>query len=96
MSTDTALVVIDVQVGMFSPSDPVYQGDELLIRIGHLLGKARQTHVPIIYIQHKPTPGHPLEIGTAGWQIHPAFTPLAEETMKQMPDAFYKTARTNT
>ena len=42
MSTDTALVVIDVQGGMFSASDPVYQGDELLTRIGHLLGKARQ------------------------------------------------------
>ncbi len=94
MSTDTALVVIDVQVGMFSASDPLYQGDELLTRIGHLLGKARQAHIPIVYIQHSSQrQGHPLEVGTAGWQIHPAIAPLTGDTImqKQMPDAFYKT-----
>jgi len=46
MSTDTALIVIDVQVGMFSAFDPVYQGDALLTRIGYLLGKARQAQIP--------------------------------------------------
>ena len=92
MSTDTALVVIDVQVGMFFASDPVYQGDELLTRIGHLLGKARQAQIPIVYIQHtSERKGHPLEDGTAGWQIHPSIAPRAGETImqKRMPDAFY-------
>jgi nicotinamidase-related amidase len=94
MSTGTALVVIDVQVGMFSASDPVYQGEELLARIGRLLGKARHAQIPIVYIQHRSErKGHPVEYGTAGWQIHPSITPLAGETImhKQMPDAFYKT-----
>jgi nicotinamidase-related amidase len=94
MSRDTALVVIDVQAGMFSASDPVYQGDEWLTRIGHLLGKARQAQMPIMYIQHtSERKGHPLEVGTDGWQIHPSIAPLAGDTIikKQMPDAFYKT-----
>jgi len=84
MSTDTALVVIDVQVGMFSASDPVYQGDELLTRRGRLLLKARQAQMPIVYIQHtSQRQDHPLEYATAGWQIHPAIAPLAEETIMQ-------------
>jgi nicotinamidase-related amidase len=29
MSTDTALLVIDVQKGMFAEDDPVYEGDSL-------------------------------------------------------------------
>jgi nicotinamidase-related amidase len=94
MSTDTAVVVIDVQVGMFSASDPVYQGDELLTRIGHLLAKARQAQIPVIYIQHSSQrKGHPLEQGTEGWQLHPSIAPLEGDTImqKQMPDAFYQT-----
>ena len=60
MCIDTAVVVIDVQVGMFDPSDPVYQGEELLTRIGRLLAKARQANIPNIYIQHgSKREGHP-------------------------------------
>jgi len=79
---------------MFSDSDPVYQGDELLARIGNLLAKARRAQIPIVYIQHSSQrKGHPLEYGTAGWQIHPSIAPLEGDTImqKQMPDAFYKT-----
>jgi nicotinamidase-related amidase len=94
MSTDTAVVVIDVQVGMFDPSDPVYQGDELLTKISHLLAKARQAHIPIVYIQHgSEREGHPLKYGTGGWQIHPSIAPQQGDTIieKTMPDSFYKT-----
>ena len=94
MSIDIAVVVIDVQVGMFHASDPVYRGDELLTRISHLLAKVRQAHIPIIYIQHgSERKGHPLEYGTEGWQIHPSIAPQQGDTIieKQMPDAFYKT-----
>ncbi len=79
---------------MFDPSDPVYQGQKLLTRIGHLLAKARQTHIPIVYIQHgSERKGHPLEYGTEGWQMHPFIAPQPGDTIieKTMPDAFYKT-----
>ena len=67
MSNDTALLVIDVQKGMFVEDEPVYQGAQLLETIGELLAKARAAQVPVIYIQHNGGPGHPLEPGSEGW-----------------------------
>jgi nicotinamidase-related amidase len=93
MSSDTALLVIDVQNGMFAEDDPVYQGTELLAKIGDLLAKARAAQVPVIYIQHNGGPGHPLEPGSAGWPIHPAITPADDEPVvgKATPDSFHET-----
>ncbi len=41
MTNDVGLVVIDVQVGNFDESAPVYRGAELLERISSLIGQAR-------------------------------------------------------
>jgi nicotinamidase-related amidase len=95
MKSNSALLVIDLQAGMFeSPLiPPVYQGDGLLARIGHLIAKARRAQVPVIYVQHSGGRGHPLEHGTAGWQIHPSVAPLAGEAVihKRTPDSFHET-----
>ena len=79
MSSDTALLVIDVQNGMFAEDDAVYQGEGLLATIGDLLAKARAAQTPVIFIQHNGSPGHPLEPGGAGWPIHPAIAPAEGE-----------------
>jgi len=93
MSNDTALLVIDVQNGMFAEDDPVYQGAELLATIGDLLAKARAADAAVIYVQHNGGPGHPLEPGSAGWPIHPAIAPAAGEPVitKSTPDSFHET-----
>ncbi|MEO7910374.1 MAG: cysteine hydrolase family protein [Roseiflexaceae bacterium] len=93
MSSDTALLVIDVQNGMFAEDDPVYHGAELLATIGELLAKARAAEVPVIYIQHNGGPGHPLESGSEGWPIHPAIPPANGEPVigKSTPDSFHET-----
>jgi nicotinamidase-related amidase len=57
MINDTALLVIDVQKGMFAEDHPVYQAEELLATIGDLLAKARTAEVPVIYIQQAPKAG---------------------------------------
>src|SRR5258708_31747174 len=75
MSNDTALLVIDVQNGMFAEDDPVYQGSELLETIGDLLAKARAAQVPVIYIQHNGGPGDSPQPGSAGGPIPPAIAP---------------------
>ena len=49
---DTALLIIDIQVGNFSDSDPIYNGDKLLAKIKSLIDKARLSEIPIIYIQN--------------------------------------------
>jgi nicotinamidase-related amidase len=93
MSNDTALLVIDVQNGMFAEDDPVYQGAELLATIGDLLAKARAADAAVIYVQHNGGPGHPLEPDSAGWPIHPAIAPAAGEPVigKTTPDSFHET-----
>ena len=50
MSGNTALLVIDAQLGMFDESDPVHRGDELLSTIGDLITRARESGVPVIYV----------------------------------------------
>jgi len=54
MAGRTALVVIDVQLGMFdAPGEPqVPGGGRLLERIKGLIVKARGTGAPVIYVQH--------------------------------------------
>lgn len=90
----SALVVVDVQMGMFAGSDPVYQGQALLNNIGELLERARIAQVPIIYVQHDGADGSALARGSAGWAIHPAIAPEATDIVveKTTPDAFYGTA----
>jgi aminoglycoside 6'-N-acetyltransferase len=88
----TALIVIDVQRGMFGERGP-HRGDEVLARIAGLLASARAAKVPVIHIQHCGPAGHPLEPGTAGWEHHPAVAPIAGEAViqKTTSSAFHGT-----
>jgi len=92
---DTALLVIDVQLGMFSEPDyPVYQEQTLLANLSTLIEKARAAGVPVIYVQHSDSrPDAPLWPENPGWQIHPALAPQPGEAIvhKKTPDSFYNT-----
>lgn len=93
-TTDIALVILDIQAHMFSPDNPVYGGEPLLAKISRLQDKAHRAHVPIVYVQQgRPRPGHPLEVGSGGWQLHPMMVPGTQDAViqKQMPSAFYRT-----
>ena len=89
MRTDTALLIIDVQTGLVAGTEPVYQLDELLENITTLIARARATGTPIIYIQDNDVD----EIGSPGWQIHPAIAPQGGDVVIRKPeaDAFYGT-----
>lgn len=65
----TALLVIDVQHGLFRKSTPIYHAEELLRNLNTLIERARSCSVPVIYVQHS-APRH-LVKGSADWQIHP-------------------------
>jgi nicotinamidase-related amidase len=90
MSTDTALLVIDVQVGLIEAS---YRSTEVLEHINTLLEQAHNSHSPVIYIQHDEPEGHELEVGTAAWEIHPAIAPKEGDVIihKRASDSFHKT-----
>ena len=93
--TGAALLVIDVQLGMFeSPLiSPVHNADKLLPVVRGMIARARKADVPIVYIQHCGGKGHPLEEGTPSWQIHPAIQPHTGEAVvqKRFSDSFYDT-----
>lgn len=94
MRNNTALLVIDVQVGMFEgPEGPVYDAERVLEKIAGLIHGAREAGTPVIYVQHSEDSGGILERGTPLWEIHPDIAPLPDETIveKRTPDSFHDT-----
>jgi nicotinamidase-related amidase len=93
MQNTAALLVIDVQLGMFEESDPVHRSDELLAIINDLVARARDAGIPVIYIQHSGGEDHLLEPSSPGWPIHPAIAPAKDELVihKRHPDSFQET-----
>ena len=89
MSTTTALLVIDVQVGLIAGKNPVYQADAILEHIAGLIAAARGAGTPVIYVQDKDVGG----VGTPEWQVHPAVAPAPNElaVRKAWSDSFYET-----
>ena len=92
MIRDTALLIIDVQVGILE-SERAYRSGEVLERISSLLEQSRASDTAIIYVQHDGPEGDPLEVGSPGWQIHPAIAPAAGEPVvrKRACDSFFAT-----
>jgi len=88
----TALIVIDVQKGLFSEAE-VYRGDEVLIRIRALQDRARAAGLPILHVQHDGGAGDSLARGSAGFAIHDEVAPLPGEdvVVKDRCDAFLRT-----
>ncbi len=90
MDSTIALLIIDVQMFGFDDSNPVYESDQLISKIGNLITQAREAGVPVVYIQHS----EPEEmVGTPAWEIHPAIAPGKDEIViqKQHPDSFQNT-----
>jgi nicotinamidase-related amidase len=72
--TATALLVIDLQRGMFAATDP-YDGEAVLNRVAGLLDRARASGIPVFHVRHDGGSGDDLERDTPGWEIHPAVSP---------------------
>jgi nicotinamidase-related amidase len=89
----TALVVIDVQQGMFASPLRPYRPDDLLAVIRALQDRARTEGIPVLHVQHAGGDGHALARGTSGFSIHPKVAPKAGEdvVVKDRCDAFLGT-----
>src|SRR6185312_3442686 len=61
--------------------------------INKLIAKARASNMPVIYVQHDGEKGGPLEVGTAGWEIHSAIKPGYDDLIvrKRASDSFFET-----
>lgn len=87
----SALLVIDLQAGLFEQSTPIYQSKELLTTINSLAERAHAAAAPVIYIQH--TNESRLAHGSAGWQLHEQMRPQATDHLisKHHSNAFEDT-----
>jgi nicotinamidase-related amidase len=89
-----ALVIIDVQMGMFTfPGYTPHDGEATVARIASLLKRARENGIPVFFVQHAGDKGDPLEQGTPGFPFRPELTPRDGEsvTVKRHCSAFQDT-----
>lgn len=94
MSVRTAFVLIDAQVNMFDPVNPVHSAEPLLERLRGLLARARAAGAPIVFVRNCGDPGDPDVRGTPGWELHPSLHPIPGELLldKTTSDTFASTS----
>lgn len=88
----TALLIIDVQEGLFSPEPNPADADAVIARINLLADRARSHGAPVIFIQHE-RHGTAVEFGSAGWRLDRRLQASEHDIMvrKTTPDAFLRT-----
>jgi len=93
MASDVALMVIDVQQGLFD--EGAFEPERLLTHVKELIDHARSSDVPVIYVQHNEDPqwGGSLVAGQPGHAIPSAIAPQAGDAVIQKfnPSAFQDT-----
>ncbi|KJZ67063.1 cysteine hydrolase family protein [Pseudomonas fluorescens] len=91
----SALLIIDMQVGLFHGPEKPYDGERVLANIQQLIRQARERDVPIFAVRHTGPQGSPIEVGSPLWQLLPALDLDASIDIlfdKTRPNAFYATA----
>lgn len=86
-----ALLVIDVQRGLFEKSTSIYNAEQLLANLNALIGDARRAGIPVLFIQHANDGA--LAEGSDAWRLHPRIQPLPTEPIvhKRHGNAFEET-----
>jgi nicotinamidase-related amidase len=74
---NTALLVIDVQNGVVGAA---YERDGVVAKIDHLVERARQLSVPVVWVQHSDAG---MAEGSEEWQIVPELVPADAEPVVQ-------------
>jgi len=90
----TALLIVDMQIGMSWPSSGARNNPEAEVAIASLLAEWRARGAPILHVRHiSRTPGSPFWPGQPGVEFQPLLAPLDSEHVmeKNVPDAFANT-----
>ncbi|MBN1410706.1 MAG: isochorismatase family protein [Spirochaetales bacterium] len=87
----TALLIVDVQTGIFNRKKPVFEPDALINRINGLINKAHNTGSPVVFIQHESS-GF-LKKNSPGWELHPGLLPGKDDLFigKKEGNSFFET-----
>jgi nicotinamidase-related amidase len=89
-----ALLVIDVQVGLFDTKPAPFEAEAVIGRINEAIDKARQAWAPVVFIQHDGEPSENwLVPHSDGWRLHPRLRIEQADMIirKTAGDAFYRT-----
>jgi nicotinamidase-related amidase len=88
-----ALLVIDVQRGLFDPDPRPFEADAVIARINALTARARAADVPVVFVQHEETYEGGLVVGSDAWQLQGDLQVESRDAIvrKATPDAFLRT-----
>ncbi len=88
----SAILIIDVQRGLFNPEPHPFEADMIIARINIMLRKAKSAGCPVIFIQHE-AENSILEYGCENWQLHQGLDVNEEDIIirKTTPDSFLRT-----
>jgi nicotinamidase-related amidase len=88
----SALVIIDVQCGLFDDAPRPADADAVIGRINALAARARTAGVPVIWVQHERASGA-LAFGSQSWNLVPQLqvAPSDHNIRKCTPDSFLRT-----
>ena len=83
-----ALLILDMQVGLFHGPDKPWAGEALLNTLNSLLSDARRAGAPIFLARHVGPPGSPIEPGSP-------LTQLVQELLLQGDEMIFERSRPN-
>lgn len=88
-----ALLILDMQVGLFHGPDKPWAGEALLDTLNALLTKAHSAGAPVFLARHVGPPGSPIEPGSPLTQLLPQLRLAGNEVIfeKTRPNAFAMT-----
>jgi len=69
--SNPALLIIDMQVGLFHGGRIIHAAEQLLTNVNVVLAKAHAAGVPVFAVRHTGPAGSPIEAGSANWQLMP-------------------------
>jgi nicotinamidase-related amidase len=85
-----ALLVIDVQRGLFDAEPRPFEADAVIARINGLTGRARALDAPVVFVQHESAS---LPVGSDAWRFAGGLQVESRDAVvrKATPDAFLRT-----
>lgn len=83
-----ALLILDMQVGLFHGPEKPWAGEALLDTLNSLLSKARSAGAPVFLARHVGPPGSPIEPGSP-------LTHLVQELRLQGDEVIFEKSRPN-
>lgn len=90
----SALLIIDMQVGLLHGPDKAFEGEAVVTNINALMTRARAHSMPVIAIRHTGPAGSPIAAGSPLWQLAPelAVDPVRDLILdKTRPSCFFGT-----